>query len=122
MAQNIQPIPDFVAGEPILIKVSHNPVIDLTGYSFEITVRATEDAADPLISYVWAVPITPQEVVDAAALGEVVVVIPATETAILPGRYWASIKRIDTAAVPKTIMRTDMGGAGLVECFKNLKG
>ena len=119
---NIQPFQDFTQGDGFNIKISHNPVISLVGYSFEVTLRACEDSPDPVMSVIYAIPVTEPEATNAAA-GIAYIPIATTDTVnVQPGKYWASVKRIDVAGTPNTLIRTGKAGADMVECFKNLKG
>ena len=111
---------DFVQGDSFIIKVSHNPVIDLTGATFELTLKLTETSI-PVLSEVYAVPITEPEATNATN-GIVNIPIPSASTALVaPGKYLASLKRTLAAGDLKTLVRTGKGGAQKVTCYKNLK-
>lgn len=109
---------DFIQGDAFIIPISHNPIVDMTGYTFELILKVHDnsDQAAMLISY--PVPVG----VDAT---NGIVNIPVTKedtVAVAPGEYVASLKRVSPTGDPVTLLRSGKDGAENVICYKNLKG
>lgn len=116
----IQVCQDFIQGDDFVIKVSHNPVVDLTDASFELTLKKAEEG-DPILYVLYAVP------AGADATGGIAnIPVPSVKTALVePGEYFASLKRTLAAGTTKTLIRTGAtysdAIARKVEVYKNLK-
>lgn len=112
----IQVCQDFTQGDDFRIKVSHNPVVDITGGQFRLTLKKNE-TGNPVLNVLYNVG---DDTDDDAANGIAYVNIPASATSLVePGEYYASLKRIlngDTV----TLVRTGMNDARKVKVFKNL--
>lgn len=112
----IQVCQDFIQGDSFVIKVSHNPVVDLTLASFELTLKKNE-GGDPILSVLYAVPSGAD-----ATNGVANIVIPAEKTSLVPpGEYYGSLKRKLASGDVKTLIRTGKDNARKVICYKNLK-
>ena len=111
---NVQVCQDFIQGDTFIIKVSHVPVIDLTGSTFELTLKK-EERGDSVLSVVFPHPGNGTD-------GTIDIEIPSTKTSLVPpGEYFASLKRTLSGGEAKTLVHTGKDNARKVEVFKNLK-
>lgn len=114
----IQVFQDFTQGDDFIIKVTHNPIVNLEGGAFEVTLKAKQISANSAMSVVYSVPNGTD-----AQNGIANIPITATDTAkVAPGKYYASIKRILTNGDIKTLIRTGNNNARKVTCYRNLRG
>lgn len=86
---------DFVQDDSFVIKVSHDPAFDITGYVFDYTLKPSERATNAVLHEAYTAP------ADADAIAGVVYIpIPKTATSkVPPGEYYASLKRTTPLAV-----------------------
>ena len=109
---------DFVQGDSFVIKVSHNPEVDLTGGSFELILKTDEDSDTEVMSVTHAVPAG----ADATA-GRASIPVLTTDTEnVPPGKYFASLKRTLADGSVNTLVRSGKDNAGKVTVYKNLRG
>lgn len=109
---------DFIQGDAFTIPISHNPIVDMTGYTFELTLKVNENSDQAAMSVVYAVPIGAD-----ATNGIVnIPVLIADTTPVAAGEYIGSLKRISPTGDPLTLLRSGKDGAEKVICYKNLKG
>lgn len=120
MKPQLQVCQDFIQGDGFVIKVSHNPVVDLTGATFELSMKKREEG-NLVLNEVYAVPVTEPEAAN-ALLGIVNIPVPAASTALVgPGEYYASLKRTLAGGEVKTLLRTGKDNARKVIVYRNLK-
>lgn len=115
-AAELQVFEDFTQGDDFITKISHNPVIDLTGATFEVYLKASEDG-EPILFVSYPVPAG----ADASGGIAYIPVSKADTSAVPAGRYYGSIKRILANGDTKTLIRTGKNNARKVICYKNLK-
>lgn len=111
---------DFSQGDAFEIKVSHNPVIDITDAVFELNLSAVE-GGDPTLTVSHTVPAG----ADATGGIATIPVTIADTTPVAPGLYFGSLKRTLSGGQVRTLLRSmtrTSNGAVVakVEVFQNL--
>jgi len=111
----VKPFKDFVQDDSFVIKITHDPIIVLTGAVFDVTIKENPDDVTPITLASYTVPAGGDA--DAGIAN-----IPITReitSAVPEGDYYASIKRtigVDTI----TLLRTGKGNIDKVTCYKTL--
>lgn len=110
-------IPDFVQDDSFRVKIEHDPVADITGAVFDLTLKSSEDDATAAMHVTHTVGDDPD---DSAATGVAYITVTREDTsAVMPGAYFASIKRtIGSDTV--TIARTGKDNGSVVKVYKTL--
>jgi len=106
---------DFVQDDSFIIKISHNPVLDMTGAVFDVTLKKNLDDSVPLVLANYTV--LPSE---DATNGIVYIPITREATSAIPeGEYYGSIKRtIGTNTI--TLLRSGKDNADKVKVYKTI--
>jgi len=114
----IKPIPDLVQGADTVVKISHNPTVDITGAVFEIILKrqeastteslrvthtAGDSGSDDILNGVVYIPITGAEV-----------------SAMFEGEYWCSVTRTLNGQVLPVLL-TGLHNVGTVTVHRKLK-
>ena len=104
MSYTEQDLEPLVRGDDWVIKLSlksGNSVLDITGYSYWMTLKADIDDPDPGAIQVTAVPATSQD----ATNGIVYIKAPRAQTALVePQFYYYDIQQLDSNDNVKTIL------------------
>lgn len=80
---------DFTQDDSFLIKIVHNPVLDITGAVFDVTMKKTPDDTSEALSVSYTAPVGTD-----ATNGIAYIPITREDTsAVQEGDYYASIKR-----------------------------
>jgi hypothetical protein len=110
----IKAIQDFTQGDSFKVKLRHNPIINIIGATFTLTLNKSENE-DSVLSVT-----TTAEAGDDSTNGIVYINITEEDTLeVPPGQYYISIKRVlDNKTT--TIIRTNKHNVGKVTCYKNL--
>lgn len=110
-------IPDFVQDDSFKVRIAHDPVVDITGAVFELTLKLTEEDVTPALYITHTVGDDPDDV---PGTGVAFLSVSREDTsAVAPGVYLASVKRtIGTDTV--TIARTGKDNAAPVKVWKTL--
>jgi len=111
----IKPIKDFVQGDSFKVKIRHNPIININGAKFILTLTKSESIEPVLIKEITATLSTD------STNGIAYIPITALESKEIPaGSYYVTIKRILNGETT-TLIRTGLANVGKVTCFKDLK-
>ena len=109
---------DFVQGDAFSINISHNPIVDMTGYTFELILKVHDNSDKAALSINYPVPVGAD-----ATNGIVKIPVASTDTAaVAPGEYIGSLKRISPTSETTTLLRSGKDGAEKVVCYRNIKG
>jgi len=126
---------DFVQDDSFNVKVSHNPVIDLSTAVFELVLKKDEKSTINAMSVTYDIAATiiadapDTTVADNAALGIAYIPVTREDTSAVPdGEYIGSLKRT-IGSETKTILRTGKTEYSNnepipvvpVRCYKTLK-
>lgn len=116
MAGKTKVFKDFVQGDSFLIKISHNPVVDLTGATFRV-VMSYNPGRDLVLDVTHT---AGAHVDDVPGSGIVHIPITSADTAAVdPGKYYGSIIRtIGTNVI--TILQSGKNNVDTVTCYEKL--
>jgi len=113
----VKVVKDFTQGDSFTIKISHNPVKDITGGSLVFVMKKRENDTTKVLSVTHTIGSNPLD--DPTNGIGYITVTSADTSAIAPGKYFGSIKRIVGTDV-FTVIRSDKESVDLIEVFPNL--
>jgi len=108
---------DFAQGDAFFIKISHVPVEDVTGDTFEFIMKDNESDAAPGLHITYTPGTNPD---DDETNG--IIYIPVTSVltdALLAGRYHGVIRKTSDG-LPLTILRTGRDDVDHIRVFRKL--
>ena len=107
---------DFTQDDTFVIKVSHNPVLDITGAVFDVTLKQNPDSTTAALDVSYTVPVG----ADATNGIAYIPITGAVTSLVSEGDYYGSIKRtIGTSTI--TVLSSCMPNVDKVHCCKTLK-
>ena len=104
MSYTTKDLPSFVRGDDWTLKLtltSGSSVVDITDYTFWMTLKSDIDMADPGELQVVASPLTPED----AAAGIIYITAPKAKTSLLePANYNYDIQQVDNLGNVQTLL------------------
>lgn len=104
MAYTTQDLPTFVRGDDWTLKLNvtaNSAALDITGYTYWLTLKANVDDADPGDLQVTSTPLLAED----AQAGIIYITAPKEKTTLLePGSYNYDIQQVDSLGSVQTLL------------------
>ena len=116
MSSKIKMMQDFTQGDEFFVKIQYLPTIDITGYSFKLTLKLKDSDTTPALQITHAVGSGD----DDPAGGICYIPLTGTETdGLVPGRYWGELQVTDSNG-SRVLLRSGLNNVDRVTVFKKL--